>query len=209
MITLYGTPQTRSFRALWALEEAKIDYNYHIVTIGSSSDNGTQTDSYKTLNFQGKVPCLVDDGFVVNESAAILNYIGQLKPEALLLPQNVQDRAYYDELCFFVLSDLEQPLWAITKHQRLIPDELKIADIRKVSDWEFARSIQALQNYIGNKEFAVADTFTMADILIAHTLRWAAAYQFSVPNKLKKYMLNLFNRPAYKSAMQKDQPSSL
>jgi len=204
MITLYGTPQTRSFRVLWALEEAKVDYDYQKVALGSSADNGTQTNNYKKLNFQGKVPSLIHNDLVINESAAILNYIGQLKPETHLIPTTIDARAQYDELCFFVMSDLEQPLWTLTKHQRLIPQELKIIDIRKVSDWEFARSISALTHYIGTNEFAIANTFTMADILIAHTLRWATAYEFEVPVNLKKYMLNLFNRRGYQAAMLRD-----
>ncbi len=205
MITLYGAAQTRSFRVLWALEEANLNYDYRQVEIGHKSEKGTQAENYRQLNFQGKVPCIIHDGIVMNESAAIINYIAQLKPEINLIPKDLKIRAYYDELCFFIMSDFEQALWTVTKHQKLIPKDLQVPDIRKVADWEFARSVSALQNYISNKEFAVGDNFTMADILISHTLRWAVAYQFEIPQNLNKYMNKMFERPAYKSALQKEQ----
>lgn len=204
MITLFGMPQSRSFRVLWALEEANIDYEYQVVNLGQTSQNGTQTEKYKTMNFQGKVPCLVHGQTVINESAAILNYIGQLKSDKNLIPQTLKDRAYYDELCFFVLSDLEQALWTITKHQKLIPKQLQIPEIRKVAEWEFSRSVSALDNYIKDNQFSVGNNFTMADILIAHTLRWAAAYQFDMPQNLTRYMDRMFARSSYKAALQKE-----
>ncbi len=209
MITLYGSPQSRSFRALWALEEAQLDYEYNVVRIGRTSTNGTQHESYRALNFQGKVPTLVHNELVINESAAIVNYIAQLAPETLLIPQNnIKQRAYYDELCFFVLSDLEQPLWTAAKHHFVLPKEYRLKEIRKTAEWEFSKSVTALQHYIGDKEFAVADHFTMADILISHTLRWASAYDFYIPEDLISYMNRLFKRPGYQRALLKENPVS-
>ena len=106
MLTLYGSGQSRSFRALWALEESGLSFVYQPVQIGSREQSGTQTDSYKQLNYQGKVPCLMDDELIVNESGAIINYIATCVPEKQLIPiDDLALRAYYDEICFFVLSD--------------------------------------------------------------------------------------------------------
>ncbi|MDF1589719.1 MAG: glutathione S-transferase family protein [Gammaproteobacteria bacterium] len=205
MITLYGSQQSRSFRALWALEEAKLDYEYNVVRIGRTTNNGTQHERYKALNFQGKVPTLVHNELVINESAAIVNYIAQLVPEIHLIPQNdIKQRAYYDQLCFFVLSDLEQPLWTAAKHHFVLPKEYRLKEIRKTAEWEFSKSVAALQHYISGKHFAVADHFTMADILISHTLRWASAYDFYLPEDLIAYMNQLFKRLGYQRALLKE-----
>ena len=53
---LYGMGKSRSFRALWALEEAGIDYEYIEVEFGGRGENGTASDEYQKLNTQGKVP---------------------------------------------------------------------------------------------------------------------------------------------------------
>lgn len=204
MITLYGSGQSRSFRALWALEEAALPYEYKRVIIGRSDENGTQTASYKQLNFQGKVPSLVHDDLIINESAAILNYIATLEPEAELIPiDDIALRAYYDEICFFVLADLEQPLWTNGKHRFVLPKEYRVADVLKTADWEFAKSLKALANYLDGKSYAVGDRFTMADILIAHTLQWAETFKFEIPKKLLAYRDRMYERPACKKALSK------
>jgi len=77
---LYGSGQSRSFRCLWALEEAALDYEYIQVKFGSSDENGTQSDHYKNVNSQGKVPTLINEDLILTESAAIVNYIGTLAP---------------------------------------------------------------------------------------------------------------------------------
>ena len=160
------------------------------------------------MNIQGKVPCLIHDTTVINESGAIVNYIAEMKPKRQLIPKDIKVRAYYDELCFFILSDLEQALWTVTKHQRLIPEKLRIEAIRKVAEWEFARSVLALEHYLGDKQFAVGENFTMADILIAYTLRWATAYQFEISQNLTNYMTRMFSRPAYQSALKMEQTAN-
>ena len=155
MLTLYGSNNSRSFRALWALEEAGLDYDYKQVRIGRTSVNGTQTDGYKKLNIQGKVPTLVDSDLVICESAAILNYIASLVPDKNLIPiENRALRAKYDQLCFFSISELEQPLWAYAKHSFILPAELRLQGIQDVSQWEFSKVTATLESLIQGKKFA-------------------------------------------------------
>ncbi|MDO7597776.1 MAG: glutathione S-transferase family protein [Pseudomonadota bacterium] len=204
MITLYGSSQSRSFRTLWALEEAELSYEYTKIKIGSQDKNGSQTVQYKTINHQGKVPTLVDDELIITESAAILNYIAMLAPDKKLIPINdVKLRASYDDISFFVLADLEQPLWTYGKHSFVLPKELRLPEIKKTTEYEFARSIDALQHYLENKDYAINNRFTMADILIAHTLHWAGSAQFTVPDNLRNYAQRMYQRPACQQALLK------
>ncbi|RKZ95524.1 MAG: glutathione S-transferase family protein, partial [Gammaproteobacteria bacterium] len=153
MLTLYGSNNTRSFRALWALEEAGLEYDYQQVRLGRPGKNGARSEPYTQLNFQGKVPTLVDNDLVVTESAAILNYIATLVPNKKLIPlDDIKLRAHYDQLCFFVLSELEQPLWTSAKHSFALPKELRLADIDKTTQWEFNRAVGALDSLIRDKE---------------------------------------------------------
>lgn len=202
MITLYGSPQTRSFRALWALEEAELPYEYKTIKLASITEKDRQSTKYKKINHQGKVPTLVDDSLIISESAAILNYIAARVPDKHLMPlDNIALRARYDEISFFVLSDLEQPLWTYSKHRFVLPSELRLSKIKKATEYEFARSIDALQHYLKNKEFAVNNHFTMADILISHSLHWAESVHFTVPDDLALYTHRMYQRPACQRAL--------
>lgn len=204
MITLYGSGQSRSFRELWALEEAGLPYDYKQVKIGSSDKNGTQTALYKQLNTQGKVPVLVADDVVINESAAILNYIAALVPDAGLIPMDdLALRAYYDEICFFVLSELEQPLWMKAKHSFIFPKEYRVKGVRHTAQWEFRKALQAVEHYLKDKQYAVGERFTMADILISYTLLWAEKAKFEVPENLLDSSKRLYLRPACTRALAK------
>lgn len=202
MITLFGSGESRSFRALWALEESELPFEYKSVTIGGQEEGGTQTDFYKQLNFQGKVPTLIDDDLIVNESGAILNYIAAKQPEKNLMPTDLALRAYYDEICFFVLSDLEQPLWTYGKHSFVLPKEQRVKAVLDTARWEFDKSLKALAQYVTDKDYVVNDQFSMADILIAQTLRWAQRSKFTIPTDLLSYKDNLYQRSACKRSME-------
>ena len=204
MPVLYGRGQSRSFRVLWALEEANIPFEYREVEFGSEGLNGTISKKYRSLNSQGKIPTLVDNDLVITESAAILNYIAAKNPSSNLIPENdLVQRTLYDQICFFVLSELEQPLWTNGKHQFALPKEQRISTILEVTHWEFNKSLQALIPYIQGKKYAVGDVFTMADILIAHTLNWADRSKFKVPREFLTYRDDMYHRPACKKALLK------
>jgi len=204
MLTLFGSGQSRSFRTLWAIEESGLPFDYKAVNIGQTGEDGTQTDAYKQLNFQGKVPTLIDGELIINESAAILNYIATCVPEKQLMPlDDIALRAYYDEICFFVLSDLEQALWTYAKHTFALPKEHRVKAVLETAHWEFEKSLKALSQYVADNEFVVGEQFSMADILVAQTLNWAQRVKFNVPEDLLSYKDNLYQRTACQNALQR------
>ena len=202
---LYGMGLSRSFRTLWAAEETGADYDYIELELGSSGDNGSQSNQYRKLNPQGKVPTLVDGDLVICESAAILNYLAAKVPMRNLMPvDGTADRARYDEMCFFILSELEQPLWTTGKHRFAIPEQYRVPEIlTKTTAFEFAKAQSALLELISEREYAAGDHFTMADILLAQTLGWAQRFKFSVEGSLLEYCELMTKRDAYARAMKK------
>jgi len=201
---LFGSERSRSFRAVWALEEAHLDYEYVAVSFGSKDENGSYSEGYRHLNAQGKVPTLVDQDLVVTESAAILNYIARKKPKANLMPATVELKARYDEISFFVLSELEQSLWTYAKHSFALPESMRVPEVKDTTKLEFKTTIKALQQLFDGEGFVVGDQFTMADILLAHTLAWAEKAKFEVPDELIAYRKRMYGREACLKAIEKD-----
>jgi len=201
---LYGLGKSRSFRALWALEEAGLEYEYISIKFGSSEKNGAASEEYRSLNSQGKVPTLVDGELVITESGAILNYIAANSPKLHLLPSNdLKRRAKYDEMCFFVLTELEQGLWTNGKHRFALPEEQRVSDILPTATWEFNKAIKTLQTRFDGDEFVLGDEFTMADVLLAQTLDWAERFEFEVPDNLLSYKNKMYYRKGCKKALEK------
>ena len=204
-ITIYGMGQSRSFRALWAAEEAGIDFTYVQVDFKGSGENGAQGSQYKKLNIQGKVPTLVDGDLVIRESAAILNYLAtKTKGPSLMPADGTAARAAYDELCFFILSEFEQPLWTCGKHKFALPEQYRVADIIETTlPFEFAKAQKALLVLMADREYAAGDRFSMADVLLAQTINWAQRFNFDLDEKLVSYRDRMIARDAFSRALKR------
>jgi len=200
---LYGFRQSRSFRALWALEESGLDYDYIAVNFGSDEGPlGSKSPEYMAINPQGKVPSLIDGNLTLTESGAMLNHIARRAPASELIPiHNEEQLALYDEILFFVLSDLEQPLWSNGKHRFALPEEQRVPQMLETANWEFDKAQQALHHHLEGRECAIGDSFTAADILLAHTIDWADRFKFRVDQALLDYRDVHYQRPAAQRAL--------
>ena len=202
MITLYGSGQSRSFRALWALEEAGLQYEYIAMNRELADRDG---EAYAKLNSQRKVPTLVDGEIVLTESAAMVNYLALLS-DSDLMPSAPSLRARYDEICYFIMTDFEQPLWSIGKHRHALPEEQRVKGMLATAVWEFNKSLGALQVHMQGRQldtsaFAVGSAFTMADVLLAQTLNWALRFEMSLPDDLVAYRDRMYGRAACARAL--------
>jgi glutathione S-transferase len=204
MMKLYAFPQTRATRVVWALEEVGADYEY--IKVDLLKGEGNQP-AYRELNPSGKVPTFVDDDLVLTESAAICTYLGEKFPDAGLVPvAGSPQRAHYQQWCCFVIGELEQPLWTIAKHRFVLPEERRVPAVIDTAIWEFALAAKVLAIGLGDKAFILDERFTAADILIAHTLRWATSYGLSLNStRLEAYTERLLGRPAMARVQQREQ----
>lgn len=90
MIQLYHTPISFNSRRVWVmLLEKQIPFK----TIEVNLDGEQFQPEFLTLNPFHHIPVLVDDGFTVIESLAILDYLEAKYPEPALLPKNPEQLA--------------------------------------------------------------------------------------------------------------------
>lgn len=170
---LYGMPRTRSLRVLWALEEVGAEYDYRVVQLGRGEG---QSAEFLALNPGGKVPVLKDGDLVLSESAAICTYLADCYPHKELAPEaGSAARALYNQWCFFILSELEQPLWTMAKHKFALPKAYRVAEIMPTAMFEFERAAHRLAKGLEERDYLVGGDFSMADLLACHTLMWAKA----------------------------------
>ena len=200
---IYGYPKSRSLRALWAAEEAGAQYEFITVDLGQGE---SRQPDYLKINPGGKVPALEDDGMILTESAAICTYLGERFPASGLVPEiGSADRAAYFQWCFFVIGELEQPLWTLTKHSFALPAAQRVPEIKATAGWEFVRAAAVLVAGLGDREHILGSKFSAADILIAHTLNWSksAKVSFEHPN-LEHYLSRMMSRPAAARARERE-----
>jgi len=83
MMKLYWSPRSRSFTALWLMEETGQPYERVLTDISTGAQ---RTPEYLAINPMGKVPALQDGDATLAESAAICAYVAERYPEAKLAP---------------------------------------------------------------------------------------------------------------------------
>lgn len=202
MYQLYTATKSRGIRVVWALEEIGAEYELKIHT--------PRDAAVKELNPGRKIPILKDDDFVITESAAICTYLADQHPQTRLAPTpGTRDRAHFDEWNYFVMTDIEPPLWNYAKNAYLYPEKLRVAEILPACRREFSRSIDTFGQKLGEREFLMGDEFTIADILCGHTLSWARGAKFEIDaDNVNGYADRVLARDALSRARVRDTQAS-
>ena len=190
MYQLIGSPATRVFRALWALEEMALDYE---LVVARPHD-----EKVLALNPSGKIPALVVDGDVVIDSVAIVQFLAD-KNQQLTYTAGTIERAKQDSFTQFVVDDIDGNLWTTAKHTFIYPEELRATDaVKLAAKWDVARAVNALEERLGDSEYLAGDQFTVPDILLAHCAGWAERAGFDIKRpKLDAYLQRVYQRPAF------------
>jgi len=190
---LYGFAGTRTMRALWALRELDLDFEYVEVDLTAGAH---RRPDFLALNPAGKVPVLVDGDLVLTESVAIVLYLAEKRPETGLLPVDPRARAEVHRWLLFTATELEQPLWRMARHKTLYPAERRIAAEIPVARRDFLDMAPVMDTHLQGRSFLVGDRATVADIVAAYTLDWAdEAHLLDELPGLHAYMKRMYARP--------------
>jgi glutathione S-transferase len=205
MIDIYGAPNSRSTRVLWCAEELGIEYNFIKIDFSSRENKSKE---FLSINPSGKTPVLVQDGFKLSESAAILRFmvnkysVGQINPTNTI---SSEEEAVCDKWCYFAVIELEQPLWTIAKHSFIYPEGIRRKEIIPICRQELQSSLDFLSQELGRNKYIMGDEFSIADILISHTLAWAMSFQQDISHSnIVSYIQRCTNRPALTRAKKRE-----
>ncbi|NVD71298.1 maleylacetoacetate isomerase [Duganella sp. BJB1802] len=107
---------------------------YDAVPVHLLRDGGEQlTDSYRALNPSALLPTLDDDGSVIGQSLAIIEYLEETRPQAPLLPTGAADRARVRALALTVAADTH-PLGNL-RVLKYLKGQLKVSEEVKL-EWQ-------------------------------------------------------------------------
>ena len=96
MLTLYYAVNTCSLATHIALEDARAPYKLHAVDFAKSEQ---QSPDYLKINPKGRVPALVTPRGILTETPAMLAFVAQSFPEAMLAPLNNHMRPHHLPTC--------------------------------------------------------------------------------------------------------------
>ena len=192
-IKLYEFGPTRSIRARWTLQELGVDFEPIRVNLIAGEH---QRPEFLKINPAGKIPVLVDGDFVLTESVAIVLYLGEKYSAKGLLPTDLGQRAQVNRWLLFAATELEQPLWRISRHTALYPEEQRLPEDVVIASREFKEMAAVLEKHMQGREFVAGDRATVADFVLAYTLDWGNEDQLldGCP-QLLAYMKRMYARP--------------
>lgn len=197
MLQLYFSPMACSLASRVALMEADLDAHYHQVHLATkkvAEDDG----DFRGISSKGAVPVLVlDNGERLTESAAVLQYIADLKPErGLAPPPGDPDRYRLQEWLSFVGAEIHKAFLFPTFWYK---DDGSLAKPRA----RITQTLSVPSAHLADREFLVGQRFTVAD---AH-LTWAllllrpAGVDIAQWPSLSAYLERMQARPAVRDAI--------
>jgi GST-like protein len=168
MIEVHAFATPNGVKVLIALEEMGLPYDLRPVNVRKGEQ---KAEAFLALNPNGKVPVLVDDGFVLTESAAILVYLAEKTGK--LLPKDARSRARVFEQLFFHASGLSPAFGNAGFFKRSSSEPQPTAEARFTTEAE--RLLGILDDKLASQPFVAGEEFTVADI--AH-FGWMWRIQF-------------------------------
>jgi maleylpyruvate isomerase len=169
-VTLYGYYRsTASWRVRLALALKGLSFDTVPVHLGQ----GAQADpAFRTLNPQGFVPALkLDDGTVLTQSLAILEWIEETYPEPPLLPTDSVERAHIRAFAEIIACDVHpiQNLKILKKLRAMGQDQ---DGVNAWAAWIIEDGLDACNALIADRAgpYCFGDRVTLADVLLVPQL---------------------------------------
>jgi glutathione S-transferase len=199
VIKVYHAPLSRSVRVVWLLEELGLPYELRAAPL-----EPTTPKPFAQKTPTGKVPTIEDDGVVMFESGAIVEYVleryggGRLAPPpGSPLRGPFLQWVHFAETAFTGLGNIA---W----HTRFKQDADRVADaVADYARWAEA-SLDALERHLADKPFLLGAEFSGADIGVGYTVLVAKALGLvgDAHPAVDAYLARLTERPALRRALQ-------
>ena len=154
---------------------------------------------YLAINSKGAVPALkLDNGQVLTEGVAIMQYLADQKPESNLAPSNGSlERYRVQEWLNYITSEVHKsfsPLWTPTNDQAV--KDYALTNLKKKFDW--------LNTQLTGKKFLTGDTFTVADAYLFTVVNWTnfLGIDLGAWPALKEFQARVAARPKVQEALE-------
>jgi glutathione S-transferase len=192
MMQLYWSPRSRSFSALWLMEETGQPYERVLTDISVGAQRKIE---YLAINPMGKVPALKDGDVTLAESAAICAYVAERYPQARLTPPVGNPlRARFLYWLFFLPACIEPAMVQIATKLEMNSVAAGWGDSQRVFD--------VLDAALEKGPWILGENFSAADVAIGTALNFSVRLFKMVPSRpsFDIYIARCVARPAFQRA---------
>jgi len=191
---LYFSPMACSMAARISLYEAGAEATY--VEVDPKTKLTMDGKDFRDVHPLGLVPTVrTDEGDVLTENAAILQYIAGCYPSANLAPAEDRERARLQQWLCFIGTELHKALYVP------LLDAKASAEVKAYALQKEGSRLTFLANHLASREFLL-DRFTVADAYLFTVLNWSSAVPVDLSKwpAIRAYMARLRERPSVAKA---------
>ena len=193
---LYYAPGACSLSPHIALREAGLAFEAEKVDLRAKK---TQSGGdFLAVNPKGQVPVFVlDDGTLLTEGPAIVQYIADKAPHSGLAPANgVTARYQLQQWLNFISTELHKSFSPLFKPNT--PE-----DYKPIARETIAARFAFVDGALAGKDYLMGSTFTVADGYLYVMLRWADTMKIDVSGlkNLSAFKTRVIARPAVQAAL--------
>ena len=164
MLKLHYHPEsTFARRVRIVLLEKNIPHELVYVDMAAPTREHRQP-AYLALNPYSRVPTIDDDGFVLYESTAILNYLEATHPQPPLVPADAKGRALVDMHMKLCDIQLGRQSTSIIFQKRFLPKEHWDEKVIAQSKAEIDKHLAIVERQLANKEYMVGDRYSLVEV---------------------------------------------
>jgi glutathione S-transferase len=194
---LYISPGACSLSPHIVIHEAGLKAQIERVDLRAKTLKSDGSD-YRTINSKGAVPALqLDDGQVLTEGAAIVQYLADQKPDSGLAPASgTMERYRLQEWLNYIGSELHKSVGSL--FNPALSEEMKKSTIATVG-----MRFEWVAGQLDGKDYLMGKTFTVADAYLFTILGWTKYFKIDLaqwPN-LKAYVERVGARAGVKAAL--------
>lgn len=210
MLTIYGVARSRASRILWLCEEMGIPYRrvpviqaYRLAEPDApDAPLNTRSPAFLAINPNGLVPSIDDDGLVLHESYAINLYLAR-KHGGPLAPADLAEEGKVLMWTLWSVNEIETHAIQILYHRAMKPEAERQPALADAAEDALRRPFAVLDRLLGTDGHPVGGRFTVADINLAESVRYAMAAPalFEAAPNVKAWLAACHQRPAFRRMM--------
>ena len=193
---LYYSPGACSLSPHIALREAGLPFDMQKVDLNSKQMEGG--GDFTAVNAKGYVPALIlDDGQMLTEGPAIVQYIADQRPESGLAPKaGTLERYRLMEWLNFIASELHKT-FAPLFHPEVA------AEWRQAARDRIAQRLDIVEKHLHGKDYLMGKQFTVADGYLFTVLNWSKFVGFDLGKwpLVQAYLARVAARPKVQDAL--------
>lgn len=147
---------------------------------------------FYAINPMGQVPVLrTDDGEILTENSAVLQYVADRFPEARLVPQGTIARARLRERLGFIGTEIHKAVFAP------LFDPKAPAPVKDYARERLPLRMGVLEKHLSGRDFLL-DEFSIADAYLTTVLNWTGATGIDLAQwpTVQAYHKRLHQRPS-------------